>query len=108
MTSASSFGRLLTDIDLKLDRRSKDVVEVAANNAIVTQNVFKADDITQLIDRYTAIAAPLRDRVIGRISADITRTPDDSGENPAGNLIADAQLAATVGAPAPGPPWPRS
>jgi 5'-nucleotidase len=98
VTSASSFGRLLTDIDLKLDRRSKDVVEVAANNVIVTQNVFKADDITQLIDRYTAIAAPLRDRVIGRVSADITRTPDDSGESAAGNLIADAQLAATSAA----------
>jgi 5'-nucleotidase len=98
VTSASSFGRLLTDIDLKLDRHSKDVVEVAANNVIVTQNVFKADDITQLIDRYTAIAAPLRDRVIGRVSADITRAPDDSGENAAGNLIADAQLAATSAA----------
>jgi 5'-nucleotidase len=98
VTSASSFGRLLTDIDLKLDRHSRDVVEVAANNVIVTQNVFKADDITQLIDRYTAIAAPLRDRVIGRVSADITRTPDDSGENAAGNLIADAQLAATSAA----------
>ena len=98
VTSASSFGRLLTDIDLKLDRHSKDVVEVAANNVVVTQNVFKASDITQLIDRYTAIAAPLRDRVIGRVSADITRAPDDSGENAAGNLIADAQLAATSAA----------
>jgi 5'-nucleotidase len=95
VTSASSFGRLVTDLDLTLDRRSKDVVEVAANNLIVTQNVFRAGDITQLIDRYNAIAAPLRDRVIGRISADITRTVDDSQENAAGNLIADAQLAAT-------------
>jgi 5'-nucleotidase len=95
VTSASSFGRLLTDIDLVLDRRSKDVVEVSANNQIVTQNVFKAMDMTQLIERYAVIAAPLRDRVIGRISADITRTPDDSRENAAGNLIADAQLAAT-------------
>ena len=95
VTSASSFGRLVTDIDLTLDRRSRDVVQVAANNQIVTQSVFKAADITELIERYTAIAAPLRDRVIGRIAADITRTPDDSGENAAGNLIADAQLAAT-------------
>jgi 5'-nucleotidase len=62
----------------------------------VTQNVFRAEDITQLIERYNAIAAPLRDRVIGRITADITRTPDDSGEHAAGNLIADAQLAATA------------
>ena len=95
VTSASSFGRLFTDIDVTLNRRSRDVVEVSANNQIVTQNVFKATDISDLIARYTTIAAPLRDRVIGRIAADITRTPDDSGENAAGNLIADAQLAAT-------------
>jgi 5'-nucleotidase len=95
VTSASSFGRLLTDIDLTLSKWSKDVVEVSANNQIVTQNVFKAMDITALIGRYNEIAAPLRDRPIGRISADITRTPDDSGENAAGNLIADAQHAAT-------------
>jgi 5'-nucleotidase len=95
VTSASSFGRLLTDIDLTLDGNSKDVVQVSANNVIITQNVFKAPDITALIERYNAIAAPLRDRVIGRISADITRTPDASLEHAAGNLIADAQLAAT-------------
>jgi 5'-nucleotidase len=96
VTSASSFGRLLTDIDLVLDRRSKDVVQVSANNQIVTQNVFKAMDMTQLIDRYAVIAAPLRDRVIGRISADITQANDDSLEQAAGNLIADAQHAATA------------
>jgi 5'-nucleotidase len=98
VTSASSFGRLFTDIDLTLDRRSRDVVEVSANNEIVTQNVFKATDISELIARYTTIAAPLRDRVIGRITTDITRTADDSGESAAGNLIADAQLAATSAA----------
>jgi 5'-nucleotidase len=96
VTSASSFGRLITDIDLELDRRSKDVVQVSANNQIVTQNVFKAMDMTQLIERYAVIAAPLRDRVIGRISADITQANDDSLEQAAGNLIADAQHAATA------------
>jgi 5'-nucleotidase len=96
VTSASSFGRLLTDIDMTLSRWSRDVVEVAANNQIVTQNVFKAMDITALIERYDEIAAPLRDRVIGRISADITQTNDDSLEQAAGNLIADAQHAATA------------
>ncbi len=96
VTSASSFGRLFTEIEMTLDRRSRDVVEVTANNRIVTQNVFRAPDITDLIARYDTIAAPLRDRVIGSATADITRDLDDSGENAAGNLIADAQLAATT------------
>jgi 5'-nucleotidase len=95
VTSASSFGRLITQIDLELDRRSREIVEVAANNRIVTQSVMKAPDITQLIEHYNTFAAPLRDRVIGRLAADATRAADDSGENSMGNLIADAQLAAT-------------
>ena len=95
VTSAASFGRLLTDIDLEVDRRSGEIVEVVANNRIVTQDVMRAPDITQLIERYQTLAAPLRDRVIGRLSAPVTRTSDDSGESAAGNLIADAQLAAT-------------
>ena len=36
VTSASSFGRLITDIDLTLDGNTKDVIEVTANNMIVT------------------------------------------------------------------------
>jgi 5'-nucleotidase len=98
VTSASSFGRLYTDIDMTLNKRTREVVEVRANNVIVTQNVFKATDMTDLIARYNVIAAPLRDRVIGRISADILRASDDSREQAAGNLIADAQHAATAGA----------
>ncbi len=62
VTSASSFGRLVTDIDLKLDRRSKDVVEVRANNRVISQDVPRAADLTLLIGRYSALAAPLADR----------------------------------------------
>jgi len=95
VTSASSFGRLVTDLDLTLDRRSKDIVEVRANNRVISHDVERAADLTALIARYDALAAPLANRLIGRITAAITRDNDDSGENAAGNLIADAQLAIT-------------
>ncbi|HJV04297.1 MAG TPA: 5'-nucleotidase C-terminal domain-containing protein, partial [Actinomycetota bacterium] len=98
VTSASSFGRLVTDIDMTLSVRTRDVVEVRADNVVITQTVERAADLSALIAEYDRLAAPLRDRVIGRISADITRTADDSGEHAAGNLIADAQLAETTGA----------
>lgn len=98
VTSASSFGRLVTDLELTLDRRSKDVIEVRANNRVISHDVERAADLTALIGRYSALAAPLANRPIGRIAAAITRVNDDSGENAAGNLIADAQLAATRGA----------
>jgi 5'-nucleotidase len=96
VTSASSNGRALTDMDLTIDRRSGEVTAVTAHNLAVRRDVPPAADITALIAEYDALAAPLRDRVIGEITASITKTADDSGENPAGNLIADAQLAATT------------
>jgi 5'-nucleotidase len=92
VTSASSFGRLVTDIDFELDRRSKDIEEVRANNVIVTRTVAPATDIQALIDRYTTLVAPIRDRVIGNLTEALTRVSDNSGESTAGNFVADAQL----------------
>jgi 5'-nucleotidase len=96
VTSASSFGRVVTDVQLRIDRRTRDVVSAQAENLIVRRDVQPAADITDLIAEYDAIAAPLRDRVIGQITSTIDKAADASGENPAGNLIADAQLAATA------------
>ncbi len=95
VTSAKSFGRLVTDIDMKLDRRTKDVSSITVNNKIVTQDVGKASDMTDLITRYDKIAAPLRDRVVGSTSAAIDREPTPAGESALGDVIADAQLEAT-------------
>jgi 5'-nucleotidase len=94
VTSASSFGRLVTDIDFQLDRQTKDIKNVSANNVIVTRT-NGAMDIQALIDHYNVRVAPVRDRVIGSLTAPLTRTPDNSGEQAAGNAIADAQLFAS-------------
>jgi 5'-nucleotidase len=100
VTSAFSFGRLLTDIDMRVDRSTKDVVPggIRVNNRIVTRDVAKDAGLTALIAHYNGFVAPIRDRVIGRITAAIVRASDNSLEQPLGNAIADAQLAATVGA----------
>ncbi len=96
VTSAASFGRIVTDIDLTIDRATGDVVSMSANNNIVTRDVPTDSFITALIAKYDAIAAPLRNRVIGSITADITRTGNAAGESALGDVIADAQLYATV------------
>jgi 5'-nucleotidase len=48
-----------------------------------------------LIDHYKTIIEPIANRVIGSITADITRTANAAGESALGDVIADAQLAAT-------------
>ena len=54
--------------------------------------------MTALIDKYDALSAPLANPVIGTITADISRTTNDAGESALGDVIADAQLAATSSA----------
>ncbi len=96
VTSAASFGRVVTDVDLTINRKSGEVVSMSANNNIVTRDVAKDGFITALIAKYNAIAAPLANRVIGAISATITRTTNAAGESALGDVIADAQLFATA------------
>ncbi len=92
VTSAASFGRIVTDLRLTLDKRTKDVVVAQADNVIVTRD--SADpQLQKLVDFYKAKAAPLASRQVGQITESITRTGTD--DTPLGNLIADSQLAAT-------------
>ncbi|MFJ4411824.1 bifunctional metallophosphatase/5'-nucleotidase [Streptomyces sp. NPDC088910] len=92
VTSASSFGRLYTELDMKVDKRTGDIVRtsVKGSNHVVDRVQPKAADMTSLITRWNALAAPIANRTVGWISGDIART--GTNETPLGDLIADAQL----------------
>ncbi|MFF1285201.1 bifunctional metallophosphatase/5'-nucleotidase [Streptomyces sp. NPDC058299] len=92
VTSAASFGRLYTDTTLTYDRRTGDIARTAVRSAnhVVTRDVPRAPDMTDLISRWNTLAAPIGNRPIGYISADVDNT---GTESPMGDLIADAQLA---------------
>ena len=103
VTSSSAFGRLLTEIDLTINPATRDVIAVAANNVLVDQtNTTIIADITadpsvkNVVAQYKAAAAPLANQVIATISTAMTNTANAAGEMEAGDLIADAQLAATA------------
>ncbi|MDT9698730.1 bifunctional metallophosphatase/5'-nucleotidase [Streptomyces sp. P17] len=92
VTSAASFGRLYTDTTLTYDRWTGDIARTAVKSAnqVVTRDVAKATDMTELISKWNTLAAPIGNRPIGYISADV---PNTGAESPMGDLIADAQLA---------------
>ncbi|WNI17000.1 bifunctional metallophosphatase/5'-nucleotidase [Actinacidiphila sp. ITFR-21] len=92
VTSASSFGRLYTELDMKYDLRTHDIARtsVKGTNHVVDRVQPKAADMTALIARWNTLAAPVAGRTIGYISAGIGRT--GTRETPLGDLIADAQL----------------
>ena len=100
VTSASSFGRVVTSIDLVIDHQSKDVKSSSAQNYVVTQNVAKDPAMTAIVNKYKTLAAPLANRILGSITEDLKSTRDGvanaGGESPLGDVIADAQLEATA------------
>ncbi len=97
VTSADRFGTVLSEIDLVLDRRSGDVREAGAHNVIVRTDRFAKDSaIGDMIAAWERLAAPLAQRVVGRLSAPLSREPNEAGESPLGQVVADAQLAASA------------
>ena len=100
VTSSSSAGRLLTDIDLTLGRNG-DVKDVQTENLpMYSEGRKPVASVDRLVKYYEERSRPVREEPVGRVAEDITNDPedtDDSREFPLGNLIADAQLAATGG-----------
>jgi 5'-nucleotidase len=125
LTSASSFGRLVTSIDLSIDPRTDDVTSKSATNYVAKQTsgpfntalkdpnnpsagqidplgapVAKDPVESKILSKWQAIATPIANRVVGHITQDFTSARDPggataAGEGTLGDAIADAQLEAT-------------
>jgi 5'-nucleotidase len=96
VTSGDKYGTLVTAIDLKLDPVTHDVISAKADNTIVrTATLARDPEQTALLEAYDKVAAPLANRPAGSVTDTLSRTPNNAGESPLGDIIADAQLAAT-------------
>ena len=102
VTGAASQGRLVTDIDAKIDPRTHDFVEIAVANKIITRDVAPAADLTELVARYNVFAGPIASQRVGSTTDVLNRTTTPAGESTLGRLIADAQLASSQAAGAGG------
>ncbi len=99
VTSAFSFGRVVTEMNLVLDKRTKDVrrdLSSATNHAVIQADLAPDPAVTAVIDKWAPLAEEVGSVPVGTITADINRggvpTGSDRGvESPAGNLVADAQ-----------------
>ena len=109
LTSAASYGRLVTDIDLEIDRRTGRVLTKSAVNRVVASDAFgenKEQAGYPLIDRdpvvashigtYVASVAPFANRRVGLAQGVLSNREDPAGQMPLGSIIADADLEATL------------
>ena len=107
---AASYGRLVSVIDVEIDRATGRIVRertrarnVPVPNGIRTSLALRAayppltpdPKVSAIVEHYQELAAPLARHPVGRIVDDFDRRASAGGDNPLGRLIADAQLAAT-------------
>lgn len=102
VTSAYSYGRVVSEFQLVMDKRTNDVRRdlSAAQNHLVDRALLTPDPaITAVIAKWQPLFAAAGNTPIGTITANINRGvngEDNRGvESNLGNLIADAQLWAT-------------
>jgi 5'-nucleotidase len=96
VTSGDKYGTLVTAIDVRLDPATRDIISARADNVIVRTNAYARDpEQTALIASYDKVAAPIANRPAGSITETLSRAPNDAGESALGDIVADAQLAAT-------------
>jgi 5'-nucleotidase len=103
VTSAYSYGRVVSELNLVLDKRTKDVrrdLSTAVNHTVDQASIIPDPAITAIIDKWQPLYDESGNTPVGTISADINRGGNPPGsdrgvESAAGNLVADAQLWAT-------------
>lgn len=106
VTSAYSFGRVVSEVDLVLDKRTRDVrrdLSSAMNHGVYHADLDPDPAVTKVLDKWRPLADVLGNEPVGEITGSIVRAtnPNPTGNNrgvesSAGNLVADAQLWATV------------
>ncbi|TFG69044.1 MAG: bifunctional metallophosphatase/5'-nucleotidase [Thermomicrobiales bacterium] len=103
VTSAYSYGRVVSELNLVLDKRTKNVRRdlSTAENHVVDQASLTPDPTqTAIIAKWQPLFDESGNIPLGTVSADINRGGDPTGsdrgvESAAGNLVADAQAWAT-------------
>jgi 5'-nucleotidase len=95
VTSASSFGRMFTRVNLEIDPATDRIVSAEAGNEIVTRDVAADPTVLAIVGKYSTHVAEVANQKVGSVTGDLRAAPNDAGESVLGNVIADAQLAAT-------------
>lgn len=102
VTSAYSYGRVVSELNLVLDKRTHDVrrdLSTATNHTVDQASLTPDPALTAVIAKWQPLFDAAGNNPVGTITADIKRggvNGSDRGvESAAGNLVADAQLWAT-------------
>ncbi|MEX6211393.1 bifunctional UDP-sugar hydrolase/5'-nucleotidase [Providencia huaxiensis] len=93
--SAQSNGALLSQLNIEIDRNTKDIVSINAKNIPVeTKRYEKNPELTTFVQRYEQIALPISQQVMGTLTESSDKKLLPAGDSTLGKIIADGQLYA--------------
>jgi 5'-nucleotidase len=96
VTQADSAGHLLSRITMRVDRAAGTVQDIAVNNVVMDPAAFAPDPtLAGYLEDVRARSRAELARPVATIAGGLSRRENASGEAPLGDLIADAELAAT-------------
>lgn len=94
IVEAYSYGTAFSDVDLKIDPKTNDIVRKKAKVIMTYHDGIKPDSgIKKFVGHYEQMAAPLVKRIVGTASKPITVQASPAGESALGDLVADSERA---------------
>ncbi len=92
VTSASSYGRMITELDVAFAHGR--VRAVNAHNVVATRDAPPDPRVAAIVARARRRAQAVAGRPTGAAASTLSRTPNAAGESRLGDVVADAQRAA--------------
>lgn len=91
--SAQSNGKLISRLNIEIDRHSKNIVSIDAQNIPVETSRYDKDpQLTTFVQHYETLSLPIESQVMGTLDKDADKTLTANGDSSLGKMIADAHL----------------
>jgi 5'-nucleotidase len=97
VTSAASYGRMITRVMIEVNPTTGGILRASATNQVVTRDVARDPVVSTITGKYRTLVEKTAKEIVGSIAGNLMAAPNPAGESPLGNVLADAQLAATSG-----------
>jgi 5'-nucleotidase len=95
IVQAYSYGKAFSQVNLTIDRKTKDIVRKEAKIILTAHDQIQPDQETiNLLKKYQNRLGSYFNTIIGVIPEEISRNPDAKGESPLAKMIAESERKA--------------
>lgn len=95
VVQAWEWGKVLGRTAISFDAKGE-ATKVDAEAIVVDETIPEDPTVARLIANYNGPIAALKNALVGAVTEEVTRTPNEQGESLMGDLVADALLEASA------------